>query len=67
MHETFNFKSHDISLMYKIRLLGRFAPIFYVNCEHVLIANIEKQKRKKFRGFKKKINADFQDLKILRK
>ena len=23
------------------RLLGRFAPIFYLNCEHVLIVNIE--------------------------
>ena len=38
------------------RLLGRFAPIFYINCEHVLIVNIEKQEEKNF--------ADFQDLKI---
>ena len=36
---------------YVTRLLGRFAPIFYFNCEHVLIVNIEKQRRKKFRGF----------------
>ncbi len=37
------------------RLLGRFAPIFYLNCEHVLFVYILKQRRKKFCGFKKKI------------
>ena len=42
------------------RLLGRFAPIFYLNCEHVLFVYILKQGRKKFCGFKKKI-ADFQE------
>ena len=41
------------------RLLGRFALIFYLNCEHVLFVYILKQRRKKFCGFKKKF-ADFQ-------
>ena len=36
------------------RLLGRFAAIFYLNCEHVLFVYILKQRRKKFRGFFKK-------------
>ena len=36
------------------RLLGRFAPIFYLNWEHVLFVYILKQSRKKFRGFLKK-------------
>ena len=36
------------------RLLGRFAPIFYLNCEHVLFVYILKQRRKKFRGVLKK-------------
>ena len=39
------------------RLLGRFAPIFYLNCEHVLSVYILKQRRKKFCGFKKKKNS----------
>ena len=26
-------------------LLGRFAPIFFFNCEHVLNENIEKQRK----------------------
>ena len=47
------------------RPLGRFAPIFYFNCEHVLIVNIKKQRRKKFCGIYKKKFADFQDLKNL--
>ena len=29
------------------RLLGSFAPIFYLNCEHVLFVYILKQRRKK--------------------
>jgi len=36
------------------RLLGRFTPIFYLNCEHVLFVYILKQRRKKFCGFLKK-------------
>ena len=39
--------------LYKTRLLGRFAPIFYLNCEHDLFVYILKQRRKKFCGFKK--------------
>ena len=41
------------------RLLGRFAPIFYFNCEHVLFVYILKQRRKKF--------ADFQEFKFFTK
>ena len=37
------------------RLLGCFAPIFCLNCEHVLFVYILKQRRKKFCGFKKKL------------
>ena len=36
------------------RLLGRFAPIFYLNCEHVLNVTL-KNKEKKFVDFIKKI------------
>jgi len=42
------------------RLLGRFAPIFYFNCEHFLFIYIAKQKRKKFCRFKKMV--DFKNL-----
>ena len=49
------------------RLLGRFAPIFYLNCEHVLFVYILKQRRKKCCGFKKKIFADFQEFKFFYK
>ena len=42
------------------RFLGRFAPIFYLNCEHVLFVYILKQSRKNLRIFKKKF-ADFQE------
>ena len=49
------------------RLLGRFAPIFYLNCEHVLFVYILKQSKKKIsRIFKKKF-ADFKDLKFFTK
>ena len=44
------------------RLLGRFAPIFHLNCEHVLIVYILKQSRKKFRGFLKKNSRIFKIL-----
>ena len=40
-----------ISCFIFTRLLGRFAPIFYLNCEHVLFVYILKQRRKKFRRF----------------
>ena len=33
------------------RLLERFAPISYLNCEHVLFVHILKQKQKKVTGF----------------
>ena len=36
------------------RLLGRFAPIFYLNCERVLFDYILKQRRRKFCEFYKK-------------
>ena len=45
------------------KLLGCFASIFYLNCEHVLFVYILKQRRKKFCGFKKKF-ADFQEFKF---
>ena len=39
------------------RLLGRFAPIFYLNCEHVLFVYILKQKQtNKNRGFHEKVS-----------
>jgi len=43
--------------LYQTRLLGRFAPIFYLNCEHVIFVYISKQRRKKFCGFLKKNSA----------
>ena len=53
--EETTIKVHCYSFkIYFTRLLGRFAPIFYFNCEHVLIVNIEKQKTKRFREFYKK-------------
>ena len=36
---------------YYTRLLGRFAPIFYLNCEHVLFVYIVKQNKQKFEDF----------------
>ena len=41
------------------RLFGRFAPIFYFNCEHVLFVN-NLHCQKKVRGFHKKINGFLQ-------
>ena len=52
----------DRSQFVLTRLLGGFAPIFYLSCEHVLFVNIEKQKTKIRRFLKQKI-VDFQDLK----
>ena len=43
------------------RLLGRFAPIFMLNCEHVLFVYILKQRWKNFADLKK--IADFQTFK----
>ena len=54
--------SNPVECLVKIfitRLLGRFAPIFYLNCEHVLFVYILKQSRKKFRGFLKKNSRIF--------
>ena len=45
-------------------LLGRFAPIFYFSCEHVLFVYIVKQK-KIIRGFLQKISWIFKILKNL--
>ena len=42
----------QIQKIFVTRLLGRFAPIFYLNCEHVLFVYILKQ-RNFFCGFKK--------------
>ena len=43
------------------RLLGRFAPLFYFNCDHVLFVNIVKQKNpKNFADFIKNL-VDFQN------
>jgi len=45
------------------RRLGRFAPIFYLNCEHVLFVYILKQRRKKkLCGFLKKNSRIFKNL-----
>ena len=41
------------------RILGRFALIFYLNCDHVLFVYILKQRRKNF--------ADFQELNFFTK
>jgi len=43
-------------------LLGRFAPIFYLNCEHVFFVYILKLRRKKFCGIKKKNSRIFKNL-----
>ena len=56
-----------IGIFMKTRLLGRFAPIFYLNCEHVLFVYILKQRRKKFRGFLKKNLRIFKILKFFTK
>ena len=56
-----------IGIFMKTRLLGRFAPIFYLNCEHVLFVYILKQRRKKFRGFFKKNLRIFKILKFFTK
>ena len=40
-------------------LFGRFAPIFYLNCENVLFEYILKQKQIKVPGFHKKVLVDF--------
>ena len=42
-------------LFKETRLLGRFAPIFYLNCEHVVFVYILKQKLKKVRGLYEQI------------
>ena len=42
------------------------APIFYLNCEHVLFVYILKQRRKFFADYKKKF-ADFQEFKFFYK
>ena len=49
---SFNINHVDLSQFYFTRLLGRFAPIFFFNCEHVLFVYIVKQ-NKKVRGFHK--------------
>ena len=51
-------------LIMNVKLLGRFAPIFYFNCEHVYtFKNINKQKFadfvKKFRAFSKNFKIQF--------
>ena len=57
--------NRSINRSINTRLLGRFAPIFYSNCEPFLFANIEKQATKssltskKIRGFKKFWKSNF--------
>ena len=41
------------------RLLERFAPIIYLNCEHVLFVNIENKEEKNFADFIKKFRGIF--------
>ena len=60
----FYIKRFSSRKIYRTRLLGRFTPIFYLNCEHVLFIYILKQSRKKFRGFLKKKFPDFQEFKF---
>ena len=43
----------ELSKILTTRLLGRFAPIFYLNCEHVLFVYILKQRRNNFADLKK--------------
>ena len=59
-HFRVNFTFSDIVELssihlYNTRLLGRFAPIFYLNVEHVLFVYILKQKQKKVCEFHEKI------------
>jgi len=51
---------HVLHFIYT-RLLGPFAPIFYLNCEHVLFVYIFKQWGKNFADLKKKKLANFQE------
>jgi len=60
-------RPHSNSFLLNTRLLGRSAPIFYLNCEHVLFVYILKQRRKKFCGFLKKKFADFQEFNFFTK
>jgi len=45
--EFYNNLVGDVCVIYNTRLLGRFVPIFYFNCENVLFVNIAKQKQTK--------------------
>ena len=38
----------------KTRLLGRFAPIFYLNCENILFVYMLKQNKQQICGFHEK-------------
>ena len=50
--------NNTFNLKYIItRLTGRFAPIFYINCEHFLVVYFVKQKQKDFRGLYKKFRG----------
>ena len=52
--------------MYLItRLLGRFAAIFYFDCEHVLFVYIEKQNKNNFVDFKNLIKFEIWWMQIL--
>ena len=52
-------RPHSNSFLLNTRLLGRSAPIFYLNCEHVLFVYILKQRKTNF--------ADFQEFKFFYK
>ena len=53
----FNLLFIYLSICIYTRLLGRFAPIFDLNCEHILFVYILKQKQKKVHKFHKKIGG----------
>ena len=57
-----SFKAKIRTHLFYIRLLGRFAPIFYLNCEHDLFVCILKQRRKIFCGLSKKKSRIFKNL-----
>ena len=59
MHFAFSFCTKRFSKIYKTRLLGRLAPIFYFNCEHFIFVYTVKQNQKKFADFIKKISWIF--------
>ena len=54
---TLNYEIMELWNYRITRLLRCFAPIFYLNCEHVLFVYIWKQKQKKLCGFHEKFRG----------